>query len=82
MVERLASYPSYVQAVDAWHAPAIAKRVRMLVDASGLARTDAWSPGRATNPPSVLANINTAQRTSLERALLVEQDRELSIGHM
>jgi FO synthase len=58
LVERLASYPRYVQAVDAWHAPVIAKRVRMLTDASGLARTDAWSPGRAIVPPSAPLSVN------------------------
>ncbi len=50
LVNRLAVYPSYARQADIWLAPEIAKKVRRMSDADGLAREDEWSPG-TTAPP-------------------------------
>jgi FO synthase len=56
--ERLTVYPRYVQRPETWLAEPLRQRVLDLVDASGLPRTDSWSPGEAMSPPAdVLAAI-------------------------
>jgi FO synthase len=47
LVERLAIYPAFALAADGWLAADLAPRVRALIDADGLARTDNWAPGRS-----------------------------------
>ena len=49
--ERLTLYPTYAQALDAWVAPELHRRLLNLVDAEGYPRTDDWSPGEQTEPP-------------------------------
>ena len=53
LVERLAVYPSYARAADLWLDRTIAPRVRDAIDASGLVRDDAWSPGIDAPPPEI-----------------------------
>jgi FO synthase len=65
LVNRLAVYPSYVRAADAWLAPEVATQVRRLSDAEGFARDDDWAPGN-TEPPRA------------PRILVREVDPELS----
>jgi len=55
LVERLAVYPSYARAPDHWLDRSIAPRVRDAIDASGLVRDDAWSPGIDAPPPEIHA---------------------------
>ena len=56
--ERLTIYPKYAQRPDVWLAEPLRHRVLDLIDASGLPRTDAWSPGEASSPPAdILAAI-------------------------
>ena len=50
LVNRLAVYPSYVAGAEAWLAPELAKKVRRMSDADGLAREDEWSPGTIVPP--------------------------------
>jgi FO synthase len=45
LIERLAIYPSFVQAPERWLDPALRTAVLRASDADGLARNDAWSPG-------------------------------------
>ena len=51
LVERLAVYPSYVQALDRWIDPAFHTPVVQRIDSHGFARADDWSPGLKTDPP-------------------------------
>jgi len=51
LVERLAAYPAFCRAPERWQAPAVARRVRQLSDATGFARAGTWAPGRAVDPP-------------------------------
>ena len=51
LVERLTAYPAYVQDAARWLDPTVAKAIRKLADAEGLARDSAWSPGVADLAP-------------------------------
>ncbi len=56
--ERLTIYPKYAQRPETWLAEPLRQPVLDLVDASGLPRTDSWSPGETMSPPAdVLAAI-------------------------
>ncbi len=56
--ERLTIYPQYAQQPQTWLDEAIRHNVLDLVDATGLPRTDTWSPGEASSPPAdILAAI-------------------------
>ncbi len=50
LAPRLTVYPAYVAARETWLSPAVTPAVLALSDASGLARTDGWSPGAGTPP--------------------------------
>jgi FO synthase len=52
LCERLALYPAYMQNSARWLAPKMETAMLQASDASGLARTDAWSPGSLDSPPS------------------------------
>ncbi len=75
LVERLAIYPAYILAADRWLAPDLAPRVRALIDADGLARTDDWAPGRSDvalpalpqAPASADAGLRTGPRATAVR---------------
>lgn len=47
LVERLGIYPAYAHQKNTWLDKALRKPVLDLIDADGLARTDAWAPGGA-----------------------------------
>jgi len=49
LVERLTAHPPFVQDAGRWLDPGVAKAVRRLADAEGLARDCPWSPG-VTDP--------------------------------
>lgn len=51
LVERLAAYPAWCQNASRWQAPALAVRIRHLVDAEGVPRTDTWIAGAGHPPP-------------------------------
>jgi len=51
LVERLAIYPRYVQDAGRWLDPSLRGLVLRAVDSDGLARTDSWIAGAATEPP-------------------------------
>ncbi|MBT5898197.1 MAG: 7,8-didemethyl-8-hydroxy-5-deazariboflavin synthase CofG, partial [Rhodospirillaceae bacterium] len=58
LVERLAIYPDYAQDAQRWLDPAFAQAVLNRVDASGLARTDTWSPGIDMAPPVAITTAS------------------------
>jgi FO synthase len=73
--ERLTIYPQYAQRPDVWLAEPLRHRVLELVDASGLPRTDTWSPGEASSPPAdILAAIRGPDvAASQEVAAIIER---------
>jgi FO synthase len=75
--ERLTIYPKYAQRPEVWLAEPLRHRVLELVDASGLPRTDTWSPGEASSPPAdILAAIKGPDvAASQEVAAIIERAR-------
>ena len=73
--ERLTVYPQYAQRPETWLAEPLRQRVLDLVDASGLPRTDTWSPGEAASPPAdVLDAIRGPDvAASVEVAAIIER---------
>ena len=72
LVHRLPIYPSYARDLATWSAPEIAKQVRRLSDAEGLARDDDWAPGTRVTPraPAIHArSVDPAIEHIIERAL-------------
>jgi FO synthase len=67
LVERLAVYPEFIAGVDRWIAPQLRARVLRMADADGCARTEAWTPGVAIDPPPI-PSVGPASR-SLTRIL-------------
>jgi len=62
LVERLAIYPSYTEDLDLWVDPMFRTPVLRALDADGLARDDAWSPGQdeiAIPAPAVTPGLGT-----------------------
>lgn len=51
LVERLTAHPAFVQDAARWLDAGVAKAMRRLADAEGLARDGAWSPGVADAAP-------------------------------
>jgi FO synthase len=82
--ERLTIYPDYARQPEVWLAQPLREIVLNLTDASGLPRTDNWSPGEADSPPpAVLASIRGPSVTAtpliaqiLDRAQRGEDLRE------
>ncbi len=57
LAPRLTVYPEYVQRPDEWLHPGVRTAVLVASDLEGLARDDAWSPGRDDlTPPPILAS--------------------------
>src|SRR5262249_57770615 len=52
LIERLTIYPKYAQRVDTWVAEPLRQNVLNMIDASGMPRTDTWSPGETQSPPT------------------------------
>ncbi len=56
--ERLTIYPKYARQAQIWVDETLRHSVLDLIDATGLPRTDSWSPGEASSPPAdILAAI-------------------------
>jgi FO synthase len=53
LVPRLTVYPHYIEKRAEWLHPGIVASVLKHADASGLARSDGWSPGAGLEPPPV-----------------------------
>ena len=75
--ERLTIYPKYAQRPDTWLADPLRHAVLDLIDASGLPRTDSWSPGETNSPPAdVLAAIRGPDvAASAQVAAILERAR-------
>jgi len=75
--ERLTIYPKYAQRPDTWLAEPLRHAVLDLIDASGLPRTDSWSPGETNSPPAdVLAAIRGPDvAASAQVAAILERAR-------
>ncbi|MGO9417800.1 5-amino-6-(D-ribitylamino)uracil--L-tyrosine 4-hydroxyphenyl transferase CofH [Roseiarcus sp.] len=71
LVHRLPIYPAYARDLATWAAPEVAKQVRRLSDAEGLARDDHWAPGATAAPqaPTIHArSVDPAIEALIERA--------------
>src|SRR6202795_253286 len=71
LVPRLPIYPSYARDLSTWSSPEIAKQVRRLSDADGLARDDHWAPGTTVTPrtPAIYArSVDPAIEHIIQRA--------------
>jgi len=71
LVHRLPIYPAYARDLATWAAPEVAKQVRRLSDAEGLARDDHWAPGATAAPqaPTIHArSVDPAIEAIIERA--------------
>ena len=84
LVERLAIYPEYALAPARWLDPALRTPTLRLIDGQGLARTDPWSPGAGTEPPSAGKHTSNPALTApfepiLDRALAGETLSERDI---
>jgi len=55
LAPRLTVYPGYIEQRREWLHPEIAPAVLRHADATGLARTDGWSPGAGLAPPDAVA---------------------------
>jgi FO synthase len=76
LVERLAIYPAYAQAPKRWLDGKLATAVLRLVDASGFAQQDNWSPGAAELVPERdLSLIQAPLVAPLDRGLTLALDR-------
>jgi FO synthase len=66
LVERLAIYPAYAQDPARWLDTKLRTPVLRAIDAQGLARTESWTPGAGTPPPSTPAPLpeGEGRRTS------------------
>jgi FO synthase len=70
LVERLAIYPEYTADPARWLDPALRTPTLRALDTQGLARTDPWSPGANTDPPTAGKRVgNPALIASLEPIL-------------
>lgn len=72
LVERLAIYPPFISASSRWLDKGLHNSVRILSDASGLAREHDWSPGIAGAPPGQYGNplaLHRAPSVSRMKAL-------------
>jgi len=75
LVERLTIYPRFANAPDRWADAGIARRVRELSDASGLARDDhGWRAGISPSPPA--ARIAPPQAGSDVSAILCRAEAQ------
>ncbi|MFL0671449.1 MAG: 5-amino-6-(D-ribitylamino)uracil--L-tyrosine 4-hydroxyphenyl transferase CofH [Erythrobacter sp.] len=72
LTERLTVYPRFARSPDRWCAPEVARRLRELSDASGLARDDAdWRAGTSKVPPAPVlmrTHIGSALNPVLRKA--------------
>jgi FO synthase len=85
LVQRLPVYPAYALAPERWLASGIAPRVRQAIDATGLARDDAWSPGLTTAPPArpaLLRGTDPAIARAIGRARAGARLDEAAIVHL
>jgi FO synthase len=64
LVERLAIYPEYVLDPARWLGPTLRSPTLRHIDTQGFARTDLWSPGAGTTPPSVGRRIGSRALTA------------------
>ena len=70
LVERLAIYPEYALDPARWLDPALRTLTLRNIDTQGFARTDPWSPGSGTAPPSAGKRVgNNALIAPLEPIL-------------
>ncbi|ABQ67084.1 FO synthase subunit 1 / FO synthase subunit 2 [Rhizorhabdus wittichii RW1] len=53
LLQRLAIGPAHARAVDRWADPALATRIRRLVDGRGLPKTDDWAAGEGGAVPAI-----------------------------
>jgi FO synthase len=64
LLERLALVPAYAMQAERWSDPAIATRLRRLIDGRGFARTDRWYAGAGFPLPAIAARWSSLTRSS------------------
>ena len=70
LVERLGIYPEFAHDAETWLDKRFRKPVLSAIDADGLARTDDWAPGDASQPlPSVSATLGYISARALDGIL-------------
>jgi FO synthase len=81
LVERLAIYPSYVQARERWLDPSLRTAVLRASDSEGYARADAWTPGAKTAPVMTPAIGNADRRITaiIDRAVAGREPSEADL---
>ena len=67
LVERLTSYPSFVNNANEWHSAHIATKLITSSDSIGLAREDNWSPGTLEEPPILINHDNLASSPAIHK---------------
>jgi FO synthase len=75
LAPRLTVYPRYIEQRQEWLHPGLIASVLRHADASGLARTDDWSPG-AGLPPPVAASTAAVRRTDSPALQLMHRARQ------
>lgn len=73
LVERTAIYPGHALSMEQWVDPRLRPVLRRHIDAQGLARTDAWSPGMAGVPVPVLAHAPGTVSAPVREAIATAQ---------
>ncbi|HET7679246.1 MAG TPA: 5-amino-6-(D-ribitylamino)uracil--L-tyrosine 4-hydroxyphenyl transferase CofH [Xanthobacteraceae bacterium] len=73
LVERLAIYPSYARASQAWVEPELRTALLHRIDADGWPRTDDWSPGTALPLPSETQRVASPSIASTDLAPILDR---------
>jgi len=74
LLERLAIYPRYCVDAARWLAPALAVRVRRLVDADGYVRDSDWAPGLQASAPPARPHAATPLPRDVSEAIAAARD--------
>tara|TARA_Y100001970_G_scaffold78826_1_gene100416 strand:+ start:4000 stop:6390 length:2391 start_codon:yes stop_codon:yes gene_type:complete len=80
LVERLTSYPSFVNNANDWHIAHIATKLIKCSDSIGLAREDDWSPGTLKETPILIDNDDNISLPSIHNKSKVDKILQ-SINH-
>jgi len=75
--ERLTIYPQYVRNAQVWTDAAWHTALIRKIDADGLPRTDAWSPGSNTEPPPAISGSSASVSTDISAIVGRAQSGEL-----
>jgi FO synthase len=80
LVPRLTIYPSYLADAERWLDPRLVPHVLNRADGEGLARTDTWSAGTASDPPELVSAPALGNVTRPVAAALAKVDEGLELA--